>query len=117
MSDYLCYYSIWSKKTNGRQRKKKKKTKKLLPAEQHNDVQVKLAWINSLDPHRGVRADGEAVSILSSKDGDLHRHTDTQRSLITNSTTQTLLLLLSPTYDTEIAILTLPPLSLHTLLS
>lgn len=31
----------------------------------------KLAWIDSLHPHRGIRADGEAISILSSKDGHL----------------------------------------------
>lgn len=34
-------------------------------------LHAKLAWIDSLHPHRGIRADGEAISILSSKDGHL----------------------------------------------
>lgn len=38
-----------------------------------NNVRVKLAWINSLYPHRRIRADGESVSILSSKDGHLQK--------------------------------------------
>lgn len=43
----------------------------------------KLAWIDSLHPHRGIRADGEAISILSSKDGHLqgaHTSTTTRES-------------------------------------
>lgn len=45
-------------------------------------LHAKLAWIDSLHPHRGIRADGEAISILSAKDGHLqgtHTHTKTQQ--------------------------------------
>ncbi len=31
----------------------------------------KMTWINSLDPYRGVRADGEAKTIFSSQNGHL----------------------------------------------
>jgi len=35
----------------------------------------KITWINSLDPYRWVRADGEAKTIFSSQNGHLWKRT------------------------------------------